>query len=127
VTDRTVARAPPRDHVVVTLRRLSLPEHGVVELCAGLALIAAPFALGFGPAGLLASMAAGAVLAGLGLGEGLSISAHIAADTFVAAVLIGLAVALAIAEERTAAGILAAVAAGELALSAGTRWTRRIS
>jgi hypothetical protein len=107
------------------LRRLSLPEHGAVELLVGLALIAAPFALGFGPAGLVASMVAGAVLAGLGLGDELPISTHMAADVFVAAALLAVAVALAAGEERTAGGLLAAVAAGELALSAGTRWTRR--
>ena len=41
------------------LRRLSLTEHGALEMLVGLALVAAPFALGFGPAGLVASMAAG--------------------------------------------------------------------
>jgi hypothetical protein len=107
------------------VRRLSLPEHGAVELLVGLALIAAPFALGFGPAGLLASMAAGAVLAGLGLAEELSISTHMAADAFLAAALLAAAVALAASGERTAGGLLAVAAAGELALSAGTRWTRR--
>jgi hypothetical protein len=125
VTDRTEHPRPARDDVVVMLRRLSLPEHGAVELLVGLALIAAPFALGFGPVGLLASMAAGAVLAGLGLAEELSISTHMAADAFLAAALLAAAVALAASGERTAGGLLAVAAAGELALSAGTRWTRR--
>jgi hypothetical protein len=108
----------------VTLRRLSLPEHGAVELLAGLALIAVPFVLGFGPGGLIACVAAGAVLAGLGLSEGLAISAHMTADTLLAGGLIGAGLALAASGERVPGGLLAAVAAGELALSLATRWTR---
>jgi hypothetical protein len=90
------------------LRRLSLPEHGAVELLVGVALIAAPFFLGFGPAGLLASMAAGAVLAGLAISDTLPIGTHMAADTLVSA------------------GLLAAAGACELALGMATRWTRRV-
>ena len=108
------------------LRRLSLPEHGAVELLVGVALIGAPFVLGFGPAALLASMAAGAILAGLALSDTLPISTHMAADTLAAAALLGVAVALAAAGENVAAGILAAAGAGELALGMATRWTRGI-
>ena len=108
------------------LRRLSLPEHGAVELLVGVALIAAPFFLGFGPAGLLASMAAGAVLAGLAVSDSLPISTHMAADTLTAAALIGLAITLAAAGEAAAAGVLAAAGAAELALGMATRWTRRV-
>jgi hypothetical protein len=108
------------------LRRLSLPEHGAVELVVGLGLIAAPLLLGFGPAGLLASMTAGAILAGLGLAEGLPISAHMTWDFILAVGLLAVAVALAGNGERLAGGLLAAAAAGELALSLGTRWTRRV-
>jgi hypothetical protein len=107
------------------LRRLSLQEHGALELLVGIALIVAPFALGFGPAGLLASMAAGAVIAGLGLSDGLPLGTHMAADSLVAAALLGTAVALATAGESDAGGLLAAAGAGELALGMGTRWTRR--
>jgi hypothetical protein len=106
-------------------RRLSLTEHGALELLVGLALIAAPFALGFGSAGLLVSMSAGAVVVGLGLGEGMSISAHMAADTAVAFALLALGAALAGAGDSVAGGVLALAAAGELALGACTRWTRR--
>jgi hypothetical protein len=108
------------------LRRLSLPEHGAVELLVGVALIAAPFVLGFGPAGLLASMAAGAVLTGLALAEGLPVGSHMVADTFVSAALVGAALALAAGGETEAGGVLAAAAAGELALGMATRWTRRV-
>jgi hypothetical protein len=106
------------------LRRLSLTEHGALEVLVGLALIAAPFVLGFGPAGLVASMAAGAVIAGLGLSDGMPISSHMAADTAVALALLGVAL-LVSAEDAVASGVLAAAAAGELALGACTRWTRR--
>jgi hypothetical protein len=105
-------------------RRLSLPEHGALELLVGLALIGAPFALGFGPAGLLASMVAGAVVAGLALSDGMAISAHMAADTAVALGMIAAAAVLA-GGDSLACGVLAAAAATELALGAATRWTRR--
>ncbi|HEX5620656.1 MAG TPA: hypothetical protein VFX51_19710 [Solirubrobacteraceae bacterium] len=108
------------------VRRLSLPEHGAVELLVGVALIAAPLLLGFGPAALLASMAAGAILAGLALSDTLPISTHMAADTFAAAALLAAAVALAAGGESLAGGVLAAAGAGELALGMATRWTRRI-
>jgi hypothetical protein len=124
VTDRTEHPAAARDHGLVMLRRLSLTEHGAVELLVGLALIASPLALGYDAGGLVASMAAGAVLVGLGLADP-PISAHMAADYLVAAMLLTLAVVVAAGGERVAAGVLAAAAAGELALSAGTRWTRR--
>jgi hypothetical protein len=106
-------------------RRLSIPEHGAVELLVGLALIAAPFVFGFGPAGLLVSMVAGAIVAGLGLSDGMAISTHMAADTAVAFGLLALSVMVASAGERTTGGILAVAAAGELALTVCTRWTRR--
>jgi hypothetical protein len=125
VTDRTVPQGIPGDDVRVMLRRLSLPEHGALELVVGLALIAAPFALGFGPAGLLVSMTAGAVVAGIGLSDGLAISAHMAADTAVSLSLLLVAVALASGGEAAAGGVLAVAAACELALGAATRWTRR--
>jgi hypothetical protein len=106
------------------MRRLSLPEHGAVELLVGLALIAAPLPLGFGPAGLLACMAAGAILVGLGLTEGLPISTHMTSDIVVALGLLAAGVAIA-GSERAAGGLLTAAAASELALNLGTRWTRR--
>lgn len=55
------------------VRRLSLAEHGAVELLGGLLLIAAPLVFGFGPGGLLVAVVAGALLAGLGLADGVSI------------------------------------------------------
>jgi hypothetical protein len=106
------------------LRRLSLPAHGAVELLLGLALIAAGFALGLGPAGLVACLTAGALVTGLGLSAEMPISTHMAADTAIAMAMLAGAV-LVSATDPVAAGILAAAAAGELALGACTRWTRR--
>jgi hypothetical protein len=108
------------------LRRLSLPEHGAVELVIGVALIAAPLVLGFGPAGLLASMTAGALLAGLAVADTASISAHMTADATISAAMLAAALILAAHGENAAGGVLAAAGAGELALSLATRWTRRV-
>jgi hypothetical protein len=124
VTQFTVRCVSARDDWRVMLRRLSLHEHGAIELLAGLALVAAPFVLGFGAAALVASLTAGVLLAGLGLSDEMSISAHRAADTAVAGVLVGTAAALAAGGEGLGASVLACAAAAELALTAGTRWTR---
>ena len=106
-------------------RRLSLAEHGALELLAGVLLIAAPLVLGFGPAGLIGGVSAGVLLVGLGLADDLPISTHMTADLAMAAALLGGAAALTRADEPLAEVLLAAAAAGELALSLGTRWTRR--
>jgi hypothetical protein len=106
-------------------RRLTLTEHGVLELLAGLLLIGAPLVLGLGPVALMAGVGAGALVAGLGLSDGLSISAHMAADTALAAALLGAAVAFTSVGEPVAATLLACGAAVELALTVTTRWVRR--
>jgi hypothetical protein len=126
VTHRTVRSAPKGNDPDAMVRRLSLPEHGAVELVIGVALIAVPFVLAFEPPGLLASMAAGALIAGLAVSDGLPISTHMAADTFVAAALLAVAVGLASSGDTVAGGVLAAAGAGELALGMATRWTRRV-
>ena len=43
------------------------PAHGALEMLAGLGLMAAPFALGFGPAGLVVTVLLGALLFGMAL------------------------------------------------------------
>jgi hypothetical protein len=105
-------------------RRLSLPEHGLLELLAGLLLIGAPLVLGLGLVPLTAGIGAGALMAGLALSEDLPISAHMAADMALGTGLLAASVALTAADEPTAATLLALGAAAELALSAATRWTR---
>jgi hypothetical protein len=106
------------------LRRLSLTEHGLLELVAGLALIGAPLVLGLGPVALAAGVGAGALVAGLGLSDGVPISAHMAADVAIGAGLLGVAAALASVGETAAATLLALGAVVELLLSFVTRWTR---
>ena len=105
-------------------RRLSLTEHGLVELLAGLALIGAPLVLGLGLVPLTAGIGAGALIAGLALSEDMPISAHMAADVALGTGLLAAAAALAAAGEPTAATLLALGATVELALNAATRWTR---
>jgi hypothetical protein len=82
----------------MTIRRLSLPAPAALELLCGLALMAAPFVLGFATAGMVLAVGLGVLLTGLALsgGEGLALGAHLALDQL----------------------------AARLALTAGTRWTR---
>ena len=88
-------------------------------------LIGAPLVLGLGPVALMAGIGAGALVAGLGLSDDLPISAHMAADAALAALLLGAAAAFTAAGEPVAATLLACAAAVELALTVATRWTRR--
>jgi hypothetical protein len=112
------------DDVLAMIRRLSLPEHGLLELLAGLMLIGAPLVLGLGPVALMAGVGGGALIAGLGLTDGMPISAHMAADVAIGAGLLAVAAALAAAGEPAAATLLALGAVAELFLSLVTRWTR---
>jgi len=105
-------------------RRLTLTEHGVLELLCGLALIGAPLVLGLGPVALMAGVGAGALVAGLALAEDLPLSAHMAADTALAMALLVASVLVAAVGHPVAAALLAGGAAAELALSVATRWTR---
>jgi hypothetical protein len=107
-------------------RRLSLTEHGLLELLTGLALIGAPLVLGLGLVPLTAGIGAGALIAGLALADDMPLSTHMAADMAIGGLLLGAAVALAAAGEPVAATLLALGAAAELALSASTRWTRPV-
>jgi hypothetical protein len=126
VIDFTVAKAVRRDHVLAMIRRLSLNEHGLLELLAGLALIGAPLVLGLGLVPLTAGIGAGALIAGLALADDMPISAHMAADMALGLGLLAAAVALTAAGEPVAATLVALGAVAELALSASTRWTRPV-
>jgi hypothetical protein len=109
-----------------TIRRLSLPAHGAVELLIGIVLLTAPFVAALAPGALVVSVVAGALVVGVGLAgaDALSPAAHQALDEAVVTVLLGLAVAMAIAGEPSGATLVGAAALGELLLVAGTRWTR---
>ena len=115
---------------MTALRLISLPTHAVLELVAGLAVMASPFVLGFEPAGLVAAVLVGAVLVGLALsatpteGRGPSIAAHFAYDRGVAFGLTGAALVVALAGDRAAAAVFAASALVQLLLTLTTRYSR---
>jgi hypothetical protein len=108
-------------------RLISLPTHAAFELLVGLGLLAAPFALGFGPAGAALSVVLGVLLVGLslGAGESLPVSTHLAFDQALVIGLAAAAVALAVADDRPAALAFAAGAALQLALTLMTRYSRQ--
>jgi hypothetical protein len=107
--------------------RLSLPAHGALELLVGLALLGLPFALGLGPAALVIAVAAGALVAGLGLSgtDWLPIGSHQALDQALVAALAGCTVALAVRGDVAGAILLGCGAVVELTLVSATRWSRR--
>ncbi len=112
---------------MTAFRLISLPVHGVLELLGGLALLAAPFLLGFGLAGSVLALALGVLLVGvaLGAGDALPVSAHLAFDQALVLTMAASAGALAWAGDRDAALGFVAAAALQLALTASTRYSRR--
>ena len=112
---------------MTAFRLISLPVHGVLELLGGLALMAAPFVLGFGLAGAILALGLGVLLVGLALGAGetLPVSAHLAFDQALVLTMAASAAALAWAGDREAALGFVAAAALQLALTASTRYSRR--
>jgi hypothetical protein len=114
--------------------RLSLSSHAAIDLTAGLALMAAPFALGFeGPATFIA-LALGALIAGLGLsatsveGRGtLAPGAHAAYDVGLSIGLIVAAFAVGMTGDLAAFLAFAAAGAGGLLLSSVTRYSAALA
>jgi hypothetical protein len=106
--------------------RISLPTHALVELLGGLALLTAPFALGFAGAGTVVSVTAGVLIIGLALAgaESLPLGAHRAFDQMLVAGLAGCGLALALTGDPVAGLALAALAGVQLTLASLTRWTR---
>jgi hypothetical protein len=113
---------------MTALRLMPLPMHAALELLVGLALIAAPFALGLSTPALVAGAIVGALVAGLALQAvepgGTSISAHHAADIGVALGLAGAALVFATVD-GPAAVLFGAAALAQLALNLTTRYTTR--
>jgi hypothetical protein len=108
------------------LRLFSLPTHAVIELIAGLALMGAPFLLGFGAAGTVVAFALGVLLVGISLGgaEDLPVSTHIALDhALVIGFLVG-SVALALVGDTAAGAVFLVAGLAQLVLTATTRYTR---
>ena len=116
---------------MTALRLISLPTHAVLELASGIIVMAAPFLLGFSPAGLVISVALGAVIVGLALtavpldGRPTPVSAHFAYDRGIAIGLLGGAVVLAIAGDAVAAVFLTGAALVQGTLNLVTRYTAR--
>jgi hypothetical protein len=115
---------------MTTFRLISLPAHGVIEMLFGMATLAAPFALGFGPAATISAVVIGAVIIGLALGAAVedrdfSVSAHFAADRGMAFGLLVAGAILALASDPPAGAYF--VGGGLLlgALSLVTRYSKQ--
>ena len=109
---------------MTAFRLISIGLHGALELTIGLALIAAAFVLGFGPAAIVAAVVVGALIVGLALGaatldEGGSIAGHHANDWGAVTGLAAAAAMLAAVGEPVA-GLTFAVAAVAMTLLALT-------
>jgi hypothetical protein len=116
---------------MTALRLISLPTHAVLELTLGLFVMVAPFLLGFQPAGLVAGVVVGAVIAGLALsatpadGHRVAVTAHFAYDRGLALGLLGAALVLGLAGDRAAGAVMAGAALAQLVLTLTTRYTAR--
>jgi hypothetical protein len=119
---------------MTALRLISLPAHAALEMFIGLTTMAAPFVLGFSPAGAIIGVSVGALFVGLALaasapeGAGrhpLSVASHYAFDYGLATGLIGAAAMVALAGDRAAAVFFAVAALAQLALNLTTRYSAR--
>ncbi|HEV3001649.1 MAG TPA: hypothetical protein VGW75_12990 [Solirubrobacteraceae bacterium] len=117
---------------MTALRIIPLPIHSALEMLIGLALGAAPFALGLSTAAAFVGVVAGVLMVGLslqsldtGTGDGIRLGAHLAADQGAALGLATAAAILASAGDPLAATLFAAAAIGHLALILATRYSAR--
>lgn len=114
---------------MTVLRLFTFPAHAALEFAGGLALMAAPLAFGFTPVGLVASVLAGALVAGLALsaasreGGGLAVSGHLALDRTMSLALVAGAVGLAAHGDAAASVALLSGSLALLALTATTRYS----
>jgi len=111
-------------------RLISLPVHGALEMLVGLALMVAPFLLGFGSAGIVASAVVGALIVGVALNgtatdhDAARISTLYAFDTSTVIGLLGGGLVLALAGDAPAGLTFAVAAVAQLSLLATTRYSR---
>lgn len=112
---------------MTALRPLSLPSHGAVELLFGVVAVAAPFALGFGAAGVVVSIVIGVLTIGMALDatQPRVVAAHQGFDYGLAFGAVVVALPLALAGEGPAALFLGGIGLAQLALNAGTRYSTR--
>jgi hypothetical protein len=111
-------------------RAIPLSVHGVIEILAAPALIAAPFLLGFSQGAGAISMALGVVLMGLALsthGEQRSIplSTHAGFDYAIGALAAIAGLAVGIGGDALAAVFLVGFGTAHMALTASTRFSVR--
>jgi hypothetical protein len=111
---------------MTAFRLISLSTHAVIEMLVGLALLSAPLALGFGPAGLVVGVALGVLLTGLALGaaENLPISAHLTGDYALIGALLAGSLALSTVGDDAAAITFLVAGVVQLTLALTTRYSR---
>jgi hypothetical protein len=114
------------DAKMTAFRLIPLPVHAVVELVIGFALILTPFALGFGPGGLVAGVLLGVLITGLALGaaDAVPLAAHVAADYALVTALVAGSLALSLVGDTAAATAFLLSATALLALALTTRYSR---
>ncbi|HYF25414.1 MAG TPA: hypothetical protein VD931_06715 [Baekduia sp.] len=120
---------------MTAIRLIPLQLHGALEMLAGLLLMAAPFLLGFEPAGTVVAVAVGAVVVGVALSSAgtdpagarptLPVATHHALDHGLTLGLAGAAAVIAVDGDLVAGASLALIAALLLALTATTRYSLR--
>jgi hypothetical protein len=110
-------------------RPISLPIHGALELLLGLAALAAPFALGFTPAGAVVAVLVGVIAIRLALdttdARTVRVSTHLAFDYGLAVAAIAGAIPLAVAGDPRAGAFLGFLGLLQLALNAATRYSAK--
>lgn len=120
--------------VMTALRLISLPLHGALEMLAGFALMALPFALGLSPAAAVLGVTVGALIVGLALAAAgpetdahrtMTVATHHAFDYGLVSGLLGAALVVGLAGDRAGGIVFALAAVGQLLLNLTTRYSRR--
>ena len=121
---------------MTALRLIPLPLHGALEMLVGMFLMAAPVALGLGPAPSVLGFVIGALAVGMALSSTatssevgnrgtLSVSAHHSVDYGLVTGLLGTAAVLGLAGYDRATIVFAAAGLAQLALNLTTRYSQR--
>jgi hypothetical protein len=118
---------------MTTMRLISLPVHGALEMLVGFLLMVSPFALQLSAAATLVGVTVGVLVVGLALSstgveaEGrraMPITTHYAFDYGLVTGLLGVAAILGFTGDEPGAVLFAAAAAVQLALNLTTRYSR---
>jgi hypothetical protein len=120
--------------VMTTLRLISLPVHGALEMIVGFFMMVAPFALDLSPAAAMVGVVAGVLVVGLALSSTgaetdgrrtIPIATHHAFDYGLVTGLLGAAAILGFTQDRAAALVFAIAAFAQLGLNLTTRYSHR--